>query len=336
VNGSCTFGSVVAEISGVTVQHGSSPNTGGGGILNAGTLALANCNIANNTGNGAPADGGGIHNEGVLTLTNSTVFNNATAAVNSQGGGIWTSGQLTIAGSTIIGNTTLGRGGGIFIGLGSGGNKISGSTISGNMGQRGGGIYNSGYLVAINSTISGNDSSISGGGIAAGGTRTTALFNVTVAGNVANFFGISGGVGGGVEGGGLGVLTFKNSIIALNGHVMKVGQSNFLINDDCDGEITSQGNSIMFAVDSSHCTANGSPMIADPGIGPLQDNGGPTQTHALLSASPAIDGVVIGDCTDDLGAILTTDQRGLQRPTGARCDIGAFELDTIFRNGFEP
>jgi hypothetical protein len=65
-------------------------------------------------------------------------------------------------------------------------------------------------------------------------------------------------------------------------------------------------------------------------------NGGLTRTQALLSASSAIDGVVISDCTDDLGAILTIDQRGMQRPTGARCDIGAFELDTIFRSGFEP
>jgi hypothetical protein len=86
--------------------------------------------------------------------------------------------------------------------------------------------------------------------------------------------------------------------------------------------------------DTSHCTVTGNPLLADPKLGPLQNNGGPTQTHALLVGSPAIDGGNPSGCRDQFGALLTTDQRGFPRPVDgnndglARCDIGAYELFT--------
>ena len=61
-------------------------------------------------------------------------------------------------------------------------------------------------------------------------------------------------------------------------------------------------------------------LNADPLLGPLQDNGGPTQTHALLAGSPAIDAALLANCP-------ATDQRGVSRPQGPGCDIGAFELE---------
>ena len=82
-----------------------------------------------------------------------------------------------------------------------------------------------------------------------------------------------------------------------------------------------------------NCTVNGSaPILADPKLGPLQNNGGPTQTHALLSGSPAIDAGNPSGCRDHLGALITTDQRGAARHFDgnndgtARCDMGAVEL----------
>ena len=63
-------------------------------------------------------------------------------------------------------------------------------------------------------------------------------------------------------------------------------------------------------------------------LGPLQNKGGPTSTHALLAGSPAIDTGNPSGCTDDTGVTLTTDQRGVVRPQRAACDIGAFELVT--------
>jgi len=66
--------------------------------------------------------------------------------------------------------------------------------------------------------------------------------------------------------------------------------------------------------------------VTDPLLGPLANNGGSTQTHALLTGSPAIDAGNAGGCTDNLGVVLKTDQRGFHRPIGLHCDIGAVEV----------
>jgi hypothetical protein len=60
-------------------------------------------------------------------------------------------------------------------------------------------------------------------------------------------------------------------------------------------------------------------------LGPLADNGGRTETHALLPGSPAIDAIAEADCIDLAGSPVAEDQRGVDRPQGAGCDIGAFE-----------
>ena len=73
-------------------------------------------------------------------------------------------------------------------------------------------------------------------------------------------------------------------------------------------------------------TGTGDIVDTDPLLGPLQDNGGPTFTHALLPGSPAIDAVPVAECTDPDGNPLTMDQRGSHRPSGVGCDKGAFEL----------
>jgi hypothetical protein len=85
--------------------------------------------------------------------------------------------------------------------------------------------------------------------------------------------------------------------------------------------------------------------LVDPAtIGPLQDNGGPTATHALLAGSQAIDHALASlGCVNEFGVQLTTDQRGATRPPGpsSACDVGAFEFGgsfpspAIFLNGFE-
>jgi hypothetical protein len=103
-----------------------------------------------------------------------------------------------------------------------------------------------------------------------------------------------------------GVLNYSNTIIA-----------NSSAGGDCvisDGFIGTNTNNL---VEDNSC----SPALhADPLLGPLQDNGGPTQTLALLPGSPAIDAALLANCP-------ATDQRGVSRPQGAGCDIGAFELE---------
>jgi hypothetical protein len=93
---------------------------------------------------------------------------------------------------------------------------------------------------------------------------------------------------------------------------------------DCAGDaITSYG----YNLDSDgSCGLNApSDRTADPQLAPLRDNGGPTETRALLFGSPAIDAIPVENCTDRLGTPIAADQRGVPRPQGAACDIGAYE-----------
>lgn len=320
---------VRTNISGLTIENGKSSNFAGG-VLNNGNLTLINVTITTNTVNGVNDWGGGIFSSGPLTITNSTISNNISGTHNPYGGGIFNQGPMTITNSTISGNktgdATIGTGGGIYT-LGAA-STIKNCAITGNTAFDGGGISKAGSpLVVINSTISGNFSTRSGGGIYAG-SGTTGLFNVTITGNTANSDSKGVGVGGGVSNASGSTLNFQNSIIASNYSVTDTGGPfGILNNDDCSGTISSLTNNIMKDVNSSHCTVNGPVTIADPNLGPLQNNGGPTFTHALPIGSPAVDGGNSSGCTDDTGGFITVDQRGLHRPEGTRCDEGAFEVE---------
>ena len=308
-------------ISGVTIQNGYATSGFGGGIATYGKLTLINSAILSNTTSGLNAWGGGIYNSGPLTLTNSIVRGNATGSGNPYAGGIFNQGTLLILNSTVSSNSTPGAGGGLYTVAYT--TTIVNSTINGNIAASGGGIYKAGVpLIMINSTVSGNRSYASGGGLYAS-SGTTNLFNVTIAFNQANYDDTNTDYGGGVYNAGGSTLNFANSIIALNENVLPTTPWPTLIYDDCAGTLTSQGYNIV-ANKPGNCTINGSYIQPYPQIGPLQNNGGRTQTHALLSTSPARDAGHPGGCTDNVGAILTTDQRGFHRPFG-RCDIGAFE-----------
>jgi CSLREA domain-containing protein len=317
---------IKASISGITIENGKSTNFGGG-LINNGNLTLINVTITKNTVSGVNDWGGGIYSSGPLTINNCTIADNISGTHNAYGGGICNNGAMMITNSTISGNITsgsVGYGGGIYT---SGATAtIKNSTISGNTATNGGGIFKAGFpVVVINSTISGNFSNVNGGGIFAG-SGTIGLFNVTVTGNKANSDGTGTGIGGGVNADSGSTLNFQNSIIAGNFNVTDTGGPfDILNNDDCAGTISSLTNNIMHDVNTSYCTVTGPVTMADPNLGPLQNNGGLTFTHALLSGSPAIDAGNSSGCTDDVGAFITTDQRGLHRPEGTRCDVGAFE-----------
>lgn len=330
---------VVVSISGVTLQNGHATQASvqaGGGVSNAGLLTLQNCVVTGNLSSYLNDWGGGIYNSGSLTLSNSVVSNNATGGHNAYGGGIFNQGSLTMVNSTISGNTTYGggsspgHGGGIF-----GGNVIaSGSTISGNSAALGGGLYATTTVVLTNSTISGNYSDGSGGGLYVA-SGTTGLYNVTITQNQANADASGSAVGGGVTNA-AGTLTFINTIISANELVIATVPFPTLDNDECSGTLTSQGYNLMTYVEAFHCTIAGPYTSTDVTLGPLQFNGGFTKTHALPVGSAAIDAGNPSGCTDKLGAPITTDQRGVPRPYGAHCDVGAFEAaEIIFQNGFQ-
>ena len=296
--------SSTVTLSNVTIRNGlvGGAVARGGGIYNAGTLTINNCNIATNHVKASGGSwGAGIYNAGSLIVNNSTVSENKAGPI-SGGGGIYSTGALTINNSTIAGNSAN-LGGGIV-----GGATINKSTVSANTAYVGGAIH-SGALVLINSTLSGNAASKQGGGVNNIGTLN--VFSSTFSGNrAAN--------GGGIFNNG-GTTRMQDSIIA-----------NSPSGGNCSGVITSNGYNM-----SSDGTCNfhnsGDRNTTDPMLGPLQNNGGPTQTMALPSGSPAIDAGNPSGCTDNSGHMLTTDQRGFPRPdkedTGG-CDMGAYERQT--------
>jgi hypothetical protein len=259
--------------------------------------------------NGRSANGGGIANAGALTVTNSTFSGNSAVGTGASGGGIDNNlGTVMITNSTFSGNSAFAGGG---IANDEGTLTVTNSTLSGNSAGGGGGISNVlGTVTITNSTISGNSANF-GGGIA-NDEGTLTVTNSTLSGNSAASFG-GGIISDGTD-------TFKNSIIA-----------NSPSGGNCVGQaIAAQG--VNFSDDDT-CPGFTQVTSAQLNLDPLlQDNGGPTLTHALLAGSVAIDAVT--DCTDlAIPAVaVATDQRGQPRPADGDsngsllCDAGAFEM----------
>ncbi len=256
--------------------------------------------------NGKADSGGGIDNAGTLSLSDVVVSGNKATAGN--GGGIVNraGAALNLHNVTISGNSATSGGG---IANDAGGSTVSGdsSTISGNtVTDIGGAMINrNGKITLTNSTISGNKIIMNGAPAGAGAgidsfTNATVLAtNVTFAGNASSI----GTDGVSTDGG----FTLKNSVVA----------------DGCAGKVISGDYNIggTMALPCGFTGPHDQPNV-NPLLAPLADNGGPTQTHALMPGSPAIDkgGTSANQCP-------TTDQRGVARPQGAACDIGAFELE---------
>jgi hypothetical protein len=234
--------------------------------------------------------------------TGSTVNGNNTASVFTINSGITaTLSMLTITNGNANDSHVSVSGGGV---VNSGTVIISNCTISGNSaGANGGGLENiEGTVTVINSTISGNSTG-AGGGIDTFGGDTTVV-NSTIADNTASD---GAGNGGGIRFSS-GTLNLTNTIIAGN------------TGGDCDNDGGTIGTNDHNLIQDGSC----SPFVSgDPKLRPLQNNGGPTFTQALLTGSPAItagDDAVLGNPYD-----LTTDQRGIgfPRKTGTHVDIGA-------------
>jgi CSLREA domain-containing protein len=285
-------------LSGLTIRNGA-----GRGIESGGTVALINIVVSGNSD-------GGIWNGANMTIINSTVSGNSALV---EGGGILSHGiisRLTLINSTVSGNSAVLDGGGIsnYLWL-----RLTNSTVSGNSaGRNGGGISNTsnGSMTITNSTVSGNSAVLDGGGI--WNSVIAILFNATITNNV------SAGNGGGVFNEPGAIVYFQNTILAGNFEGSAFGE--------CAGTIYSTGNNLMQNAPGD-CTVSGQPvtLVDSPGIGPLQNNGGLTQTHAPLADSPAIEAGNPGGCRDQFGSLLTTDQRGFRRTVGSKCDIGAHE-----------
>ncbi len=274
----------------------------GGGLANVESVATLNqTTIRDNT---AKVEyGGGIGNvNGLVTLQNDSVVEGNSAILGGGGIANLEGAQMTVQDTAVWGNSSEQLGGGLYVVHGSNVtlNRVGVYSNTAEL-QGGGGIYNNATLQLGNSTISGN-SAPAGGGLAADMHGNITAVNVTWAHNGAGLNIVQAG----------GVLSLQNSVLAMSGE------------DNCaigGGGITSLGSNV--ASDSS-CTGlnHTSDQTADPLLGPLANNGGPTLTHALLAGSPAIGAGNVAACQSTV--VAGVDQRGFTRGTSA-CDSGAYE-----------
>ena len=192
---------------------------------------------------------------------------------------------------------------------------VQNSLIRNNDADNNGGAFRAyGELTVVGSTLSGNTA---GGGGAISPNVDVTVRNSTIEGNT--------GGGGGIQGSS-GTVTIVNSTLANNGSFNVTGDATLVDSilatpssqTNCGGTITATNSLID---DTTGCTVNGSGNVLDQPakLGPLQANGGPTPTMALLPGSPARN-------AGDAATCLQRDQRGVRRPQGSACDIGAYEV----------
>jgi len=300
----------------------------GGGIFNdaGAALVLANTDISNNSA----LDGGGIMNYGILNVTNGNIFSNSATGASGFGGGIVNviGNTLRITGANLHNNSAVLSGGGIYNDINASvvikNSSFTSNSTSDPVNGSGGGIMNYGSLVVQGSTFYNDTVPDKGGGISSQSTASLAVTNST-------FYGESADYGGALEIESSGTNTLTNSTIA-NNSASKIGggirafdaltlQNTIVASntapsgDNCTasaGILIDGGHNLVWG--DSSCPGT----YADPLLGLLAYNGGPTQTMALSIGSLAIDAYTT-NCP-------ATDQRGVTRPQGFRCDIGAFEL----------
>jgi len=288
----------------------------GGAVDNQGEASITGGVISNNTA----TTGGGINNQQQLTLRmvvlstnraqngNGGALANQTTANQTRGNQAITA-TVTITNGYFANNSAQGNGGAIW---NAGQLALSHSTFNQNDaedGGQGGAIFHqSGVMTVVNSTVSGNTATGSGG-LYVAEEGQGALTHVTIA---QNFGGSAGGIFSQNP-----AFRISNSLLAEN-----LVFPGFL--DDCTGTVTSLGYNLL---ERSSCTLLGAAPgdivgqaenNVDAKLGNLQNYGLAVETHALLPGSPAINRGSPDGC-------LTVDQRGVARPQGGRCDIGAFE-----------
>src|SRR5215475_10435382 len=284
---------VTVTISGLTITNGHAGSNGGGIYNGSATVTLNDCVV---TANSAQY-GGGVYNEAVigdtaLTITNSTIEGNS---ASKEGGGIYEIG--------VIAPVTV---------------TVNNSTLSGNSAFLGAGIRNvtagmTATLMISNSSISGNSADNGdGGGISnQGGNATVEILNSTFSGNSAGFDGGS-------------IHNTGKATIDLTDTILEAGDSGGNIVNN-GGSVTSHGYNLSSDEAGGYLTGPGDQINTDPMQGPLQNNGGPTFTHALLPGSPAIDA---GDPNFTPPPFYDQRGPGFDRVVNGRIDSGCFEVQT--------
>ncbi len=286
-------------LSDLTVQHGQADP--GGGVLVNSNASITRVFFLNNQSTSDASNGTGgavfVSVEASADITQSQFKSNFAYF----GGGAVASANATvfsISDSTFDSNSTTLGGGALY----PNGNSatIENSTFLNNSADTGGAIHSNAARVEVNNSTFAGNSAVNHGAIDSR-VGTITVNNSTFSGNTAS--GLGDTLGDQPEQGG--DLQVSNSILS---------GSDF---DNCDGTVVDLGNNLSWPVEND-CPGT----VADPQLDSLANNGGPTETMALLPESPAIDAGNSETCT-------TADQRGVKRPQGRTCDIGAFEATSI-------
>jgi hypothetical protein len=271
------------------------------------TVAIQGLTISNGSATQFGCGGGILIDGSTLTVTNCTVSNNST---DGTGGGICTENNatLTFESSTLSGNYAGDYGGGM---ANDGTITIKNSTLSDNRGEFAAGAILNGFstgasLTVSNSTLSGNTTQLHGGGIFNGAQAV--ITNSTLNGN--------SGMNGGAIVNRLGTLEIKNTVLNRG----DLGPN--ILNDI--GTVTSHGYNLCDDDCAGVLNGPGDQLNTEPLLGPLQDNGGPTFTHALLLGSPAIDS---GDPNFTPPPFFDQRGPGFDRVVNGRIDKGSFEVE---------
>jgi hypothetical protein len=325
-------------IAGLLLSGGGSAQ-GGGLYATGGSLTFADSTAGANTlrgGDGFPAgasQGGGLYIGGTATVNNATIIANTLRGGDaygfgsdspggaSQGGGLYVDGTATVNNVAITANALRGgdgypggvsQGGGLYL---SGVLVVSNSTIAANSSRGGDGLYN-GYF-----GLGGNGGPGEGGGASVAAGATAQVSFSTLAGNQATggTRGIQNASDGPATGGGVnnqGLLETRDTLLADN----TVNGPGTNTSPDLAGNLGSLGHNLVGNSQGGSGFDSTDLLNVNPLLGPLQNNGGPTETMALLPGSPAI------DAGDNTGA-PDWDQRGPGYPriVNGIIDIGAFE-----------
>src|SRR5579875_1547295 len=279
---------------------------GGGAIYNHSGATLS-INGSTFTGNSSPATsgttGGAIDTSGKVTVTTSFFANNS----GTEGGAIFNQNIANVSTSTFSGNTALIYGGGALQNAGGGNLTLFADTFTENSGPGGGAIDNDHSPLSIDdSTFSGNTAGSNGGGAIVNYGGSITISQSTLADNSSPY--------------GSDLLNYTSSTMTLSMSIVADGTGG--VNCDQVAPITDNGYNLDSGSSCGFSSAKGSLSNTEPNLDPLASNGGPTQTMALPPGSPALD--VIPSSAP--GCSGTADQRGVSRPQGSGCDIGAYEL----------
>jgi subtilisin-like proprotein convertase family protein len=312
------YNATAATLSGVEIV-GNVATTGGGGIFNTGANGNLSYLRGALRGNRAVGNGGGLNNTARAELRNLFIMDNQA----SNGGGLFNDGVATVTADTIANNVAA-NGGGLYNGT-SGQLTMTDNSVHDNFARQfsGGGIDNRGQLLLATSSVYSNTSGTQGGSGLYNAAQVK-MFNSTLSYNRA----LSVTNGGAVLNNG-GLLLITNTTISTN-YGPNIVQASGLVTiansvmgapidsgANCLGTLASLGYNLDSGT-SCALSATGDISSTDPLLGPLADNGGATLTRQLQVGSRAIDAGHNASCPP-------SDQRGVGRPQGDRCDIGAYE-----------